>query len=210
MKLIDIWSQVPADYFSKGVRQNFLQRIWHTGKLSAIVESLTGKNVGQLADIGSADGSLVSRLAAKLPSCAGVIAMDPYLPPLLFGSKHFPPIRYIQSDAQHIPMRSNSIDTATIFETLEHVVDPYCTLMELKRITKKSGRIIVELDSGSFLFQIIWFLWKKTGKGRVWNYAHLTYFNVHLLEQLFQNAGLEIEKKTTFNLGMGVCFVLRK
>lgn len=210
MKLIDIWSQVPADYFSTGIKKNILQHIWHTGKLNAIRQSLARKKVGVLVDMGSADGSLVHRLFQKLPSCTSVLAMDPYLPPLLYGSTFFSEIRYVQSDAQHIPIQSNSVDTATIFETLEHVVDPYCTLMELKRITKKSGHIIVELDSGSFIFQIIWFLWKKTGKGRVWNHAHLTYFNVHLLEQLFQNAGLNIEKKITFNLGMGVCFVLRK
>lgn len=210
MKLVDIWSQVPADYFSKGVQGNFLQRLWHTGKLNAIATSITGRNIGILADVGSADGSLAFRLSSKFSSCTGVIATDPYFPPLLFGSKHYSAIRYIQSDAQHIPLKSNSVDTTTIFETLEHVVDPYCTLMELKRITKKSGRIIVELDSGSYLFQMIWFLWKKTGKGRVWNHAHLTYFNVHLLEQLFQNAGLTITEKKFFNLGMGVCFVLKK
>lgn len=210
MKLIDIWSQVPKDYFSKGVKGNILQYIWHTGKLNAISKTLSGKKVGTLIDIGSADGSLISRLSRQHDSYKVILATDPYFPPLSFGSKHFPDIRYIQSDAQHIPVKQNSIDTATIFETLEHVVDPYCTLMELKRIIKKSGRIIVELDSGSFLFQIIWFFWKKLGRGKVWNHAHLTYFNVHLLEQLFQNAGLSVEEKITFNLGMGVCFVLRK
>lgn len=210
MNLKDIWGQVPEDYFSSGIRKSFLQNLWHTGKLLAVKHALAEKRLDVLVDVGSADGSFVNRLIQNGIFCRRVFAVDPYFPPLNFGKKSFPSMNYIQADAHLLPLKSSSVDAVTILETLEHVVDPYCTILELKRIIKPDGHIIVELDSGSLLFRLIWYFWKKLGAGKVWNHAHLTFFNVNLLEQLFYNTGLKVEKKIFFNFGMGVCFLLKK
>lgn len=208
MDLPKIWSQVPADYFSSGIKTNFLQKIWHGRKLKAVAESVGRSEAGVLVEVGSADGSFVNSLS-KIIKLNKIIAIDPYLPPLVFGEKNYRNITFIQADAHHLPLKNKSVDLITILETLEHVVDPYKTIMELKRIIKKDGSIIVEIDSGSWLFRIIWFLWKKFGKGKVWSGAHLTFFNVRLLEGLFKKSGLKIEEKKMFNWGMGVCYRLR-
>lgn len=208
MDLPKIWSQVPADYFSSGIKTNFLQKIWHGRKLKAVAESAGVDRAGVLVEVGSADGSFVNSLSNKI-QLNKIIAVDPYLPPLIFGKKKYRNIVFIQADAHRLPLKNKSVDLITILETLEHVVDPYGTLMELKRIIKKDGHIIVEIDSGSWLFQVIWFFWKKFGKGKVWSGAHLTFFNVELLEGLFKKVGLKIEEKKMFNWGMGVCFRLR-
>lgn len=209
-KLQNIWSQVPPDYFSKGVKQNYLQRFWHSRKLQAVAELIGKQSVKTLVDVGSADGSFVSRLCENDVSCQTVIAIDPYFPPLLYGKNLYQRVEYIQANAHHLPIASDTVDVVTICETLEHVVDPYCTLRELRRVLKKTGMVIVELDSGTLFFQAVWFFWKKFGVGKVWNNAHLTFFNVHLLEQLFTNTGLAISKKSFFNSGMGVCYRLKK
>ena len=210
MNLKEIWSQVPPDYFSSGVTNSFLQNLWHTGKLMVVKQTLGENKLDTLVDVGSANGSFVNRLAQNGILCRRVLAVDPYFPPLKFGKKAYPKINFIQADAHLLPLKNSSVDAVIILETLEHVVDPYCTLLELKRIIKPQGVIVVELDSNSLLFRLIWYFWKKLGAGKVWNHAHLTFFNVHLLEQLFLNAGLKIDKKIFFNLGMGVCFLLRK
>lgn len=210
MKLRDIWEQVPADYFSSGYNTNYWQHLWHSGKLRAITQILNHRQAPVIADIGSADGSFVHHLTKNSIRAKKVIAIDPYLPPLKYGQKSFPSQTYIQGDAHDLPLASGSIDLAIILETIEHVVDPYCTLRELRRVIKLNGRILVEIDSGSTLFQVVWTMWKKFGKGRVWNHAHLTFFNVHLLEQLFYNADLIVEQKVAFNAGMGICFLLKK
>jgi ubiquinone/menaquinone biosynthesis C-methylase UbiE len=198
---------VPADYFSSGIKTNFLQKIWHGRKLKAVTESAGIKKANVLVEVGSADGSFVNSLSRKI-QLNKIIAIDPYLPPLIFGKKKFRNIVFVQADAHRLPLKSKSADLITILETLEHVVDPYGTLLELKRIIKKDGSIIVEIDSGSWLFQVIWFFWKKFGKGKVWSGAHLTFFNVGLLEGLFKKSGLKIEEKKLFNWGMGVCYRL--
>jgi ubiquinone/menaquinone biosynthesis C-methylase UbiE len=192
------------------VKRNILQRIWHTGKLRAVIRAVGSTPVHTLVDVGSADGSFVHRLVAHGLSIGSMIAVDPYFPPLRYGKAHFRSVRFLQADAHDLPLRDNSVDVVMICETLEHVVDPYCTIKELKRVIKKDGAIVVEMDSGTVLFQIVWFLWKKFGWGKVWNNAHLTFFTVELLEKLFTNAGLKIERKELFNASMGVCFRLKK
>ena len=204
-----IWSQVPADYFSNGSKTNFFQKTWHAGKFKALLKIINRNYIQHIADIGSADGSFVHRLCSTI-QCKLITAVDPYFPPLQYGKHSFAKIEFLQADAHHIPLQSDSVDVITIFETLEHVVDPYAVLIELKRIIRKNGSIIVEIDSGSLLFQIVWFIWKKIGKGKVWRGAHLTLFNMQTLERLFLEAGLKTKNKMTFNWGMGVCYELQK
>lgn len=203
-----IWYQVPADYFHRGVKTNIFQRWWHLGKYRAVSEVLKLSPAKTILDVGSADGSFVNRLAPVLGDKGRIFAVDPYLPPLIVGRKLFPDTNFIQADCRFLPFKDRSMDAVVICETLEHVVDPFCSLLEMKRLLKETGYLIVEIDSGSLLFRLVWFLWKKLGPGRVWNHAHLTYFNVNLLEQLFINAGFKIDKKIMFNAGMGVCFRL--
>lgn len=209
MTLHDIWAQVPEDYFSKGVSSNLLQKIWHDGKFKAVAMMVPPGEIHALVDVGSADGSFVARLHAIRPMRT-VVAADPYLPPLRKGKKQFPAIHFVQSDAHRLPIRSGSMDVILICETLEHVLDPYAVLQELKRTIGSKGVVIVEMDSGSLLFQIVWFLWKKFGKGKVWRNSHLTFFNTSLLETLFLNSGFAVEEKRFFNWGMGVCYRLKK
>lgn len=208
LPLPQIWRQVPADYFHRGVKTNPFQRWWHLGKHQAVIAALKLSSAKTILDVGSADGSFVNRLAAAIGDNSRIFAIDPYLLPLFAGRKLFPATHFIQADSRFLPFKTGSMDVVVICETLEHVVDPFCSLLEIRRLLKKNGYLIVEIDSGSLLFRLIWFLWKKLGPGRVWNHAHLTYFNVGLLEQLFINAGFRIDKKIMFNAGMGVCFRL--
>lgn len=207
MNLLAIWAQVPPDYFSKGTKTNMLQRLWHQGKFFAVLSLMKQRNVHTILDVGSADGSFVDRISRHI-SCKNVIATDPYFPPLSYGKTKFRNMLFLQSDAHKLPFKSHSIDTITILETLEHVSDPYGVLLELKRILKSHGQLIVELDSGNLLFQIVWFVWRKFGKGRVWEGAHLTHFNIGILEHLFSKAHFTVASKKLFNIGMGVCYCL--
>lgn len=207
MNLLAIWAQVPPDYFSKGTRTNILQKLWHNGKFFAVLSLVKQKSSHTILDVGSADGSFIYRISRHAP-CKNVIATDPYFPPLSYGKTKFRNMPFLQSDAHKLPFKSHSIDTITILETLEHVADPYGVLLELKRILKPHGQLIVELDSGNLLFQIVWFVWRKFGKGRVWEGAHLTHFNINLLEKLFSKTHFKISSKKLFNIGMGVCYRL--
>ena len=52
-------------------------------------------------------------------------------------------IRYIRGDATNLPLRRESIDIVTSFETIEHVPDTSALLEEFSRILKPGGTIIL-------------------------------------------------------------------
>lgn len=207
--LFDIWAQVPPDYFERGTRNNILQRAWHRKKLSVVRNAIGAQDVHTILEVGSADGTAIATITKSL-NVQRILAIDPYFPPLQHGSHLYRTIQFIQADGHRLPFRSNSINVITLLETLEHVADPEKTLIEMKRVLKRNGRVIVEMDSGSLLFQLVWIVWKLIGPGKVWRGSHLTFFDVGRLERLFRKTGFIVREKRLFTLGMGVCFVLKK
>ena len=52
---------------------------------------------------------------------------------------------FVISDAEHLGVKSNSIDTVSTFETMEHLVYPRRALDEMIRCCKKGGLIILSI-----------------------------------------------------------------
>lgn len=203
----EIIEQVPPDYYQKGVRKNFLQRKWHTGKLNAVLSEVDFKP-RRILDIGCASGWFLSRLASKYPQaeCYGI---DMYGAAIKYGQKKYPKLKLKTSDAHKIPYKDNMFDLIVCTEVLEHVEDPKKVLDEMKRLLTKDGKAIIELDSGSILFSVVWYLW-RLGQGNVWNHSHLHSFNVKKLSSLIKKTGLETISKKRFNAGMAMVFSVKK
>lgn len=202
-----IIEQVPLDYYQKGTKNNILQRIWHTNKLRAVLE-LIPQESSKILDVGCASGWFISQVSQEFPtaSCFGI---DIYDKAVRYATKLYPHIMFNVADAHSLPFKSNSFDVVICTEVLEHVDDPKRILIEIRRILRKSGTAIIELDSGSTLFSIAWYLWRKWN-GKVWNESHLHSFNPNKLEKIILSSELKIEKKEKFNLGMAMIFLLRK
>ncbi len=199
--------QVPKNYYQKGIEDNFLQRIWHTEKLDVVV-SLVGGEPKNILDVGCASGWFIFEISKKYPhaKCFGI---DLYESAIIYGRKKYKKIKFSVSDAHKLPYKKRMFDLILCTEVMEHVDDPELVLREIKRVLKSGGEAIIELDSGSLLFSLAWFLWKKT-KGRVWKNAHNDQFNLKKLERMIKKANLSIKNKKTFNLGMAVAYRLQK
>lgn len=195
--------QVPPDYYQKGVKKNFLQKKWHTGKLNAVISEIT-VSPKKILDVGCASGWFLSQLQNeyKNAECYGV---DIYDQGIAYGKKKYPKMKFTVSDAHKLPYSAGTFDLVVCTEVLEHVDDPVKVLTEIKRVLKKDGKAIIELDSGSILFSTVWFLWKLS-KGGVWNHAHLHSFNVQKLERMLKKVGFKIDSKRRFNYGMAMIF----
>lgn len=202
-----IIEQVPPDYYQKGIRNNFLQNKWHTRKLSAVLSEVKN-SPNSILDVGCASGWFLSELQKEFPSakCYGV---DIYPDAIAYGKKKYKKIKFEIADAHKLPFKNGMFDLVVCTEVLEHVDDPRHVITEIKRVLKKNGRAIIELDSGSILFSTVWFLWKLS-KGGVWNHSHLHSFNVQKLHKLLKDAGFTIENKKRFNLGMAMVFSVTK
>lgn len=207
-ELEEVWHQVPADYYQKGVATNRLQRLWHIGKLSAVISLTNNLNPKSILDVGSASGWFLSEIKKRFKdaSCTGV---DVYEPAIELARKLYPKITFQVCDAHTLPFPAKSFDLVVCTEVLEHVVDPEKVVSEIKRVLKPSGRAIVEMDSGNVLFRLAWYWWTNLRRG-VWKDAHIHVFNASLLERLLAESGMRIVAKKTFNFSMGVVFVLEK
>lgn len=208
-QLKDIWHQVPPNYYQKGVKNNLLQKLWHTGKLNQVASltSSINKKPKKILDVGCASGWFLSQIALKFPhaECTGV---DVYEEAINYGKKIYPNLHLIQSDAHRLPFQDKLFDVVICCEVLEHVTNPEIVLKEIGRVLTPNGIAIIEMDTGNLLFNLVWHFWTHRRKG-VWKDSHLHVFTTKKLENLILGNGFQIEEKKVFNFSMAVAFSLR-
>lgn len=209
-ELEEIWHQVPPDYYQNGVSKNLLQRIWHTRKLKTALELIdnSGTKPKNILDVGCASGWMLSKISEKYPKaqCTGV---DVYKKAIEHGQKLYKNLRLISVDAHKLPFKDKFFDLVICAELLEHVENPQKVLSEIKRILVPNGIAIVEMDSGSFLFRMVWYWWTNVRHG-VWRDSHIHTFNTRILENMISDSGFVITQKKVFNITMAVAFLLGK
>lgn len=201
--LEEIWHDVPPNYYQNGVKNNVLQRTWHTGKLRATL-SLAPQNPTTILDVGCASGWFLSELAKKFKNakCTGI---DVYDDAIEYGKKRYKKLELIKADGHKIPFKKASFDFVICNEVLEHVEHPEKVLLEIKRVLKPGGVAVIEMDSGNWLFRTVWHWWTHMRRG-VWRDAHIHVFTAQKLERMIKKCGFKIEKKKGFNFSMAVAF----
>lgn len=208
--LEEIWNQVPVDYYQKGVETNILQRLWHTKKLKVVLDFIqkAHREPKNILDVGCASGWFLSKIKKKYPAsqCSGV---DVYKKSIDHGKKLYKNLNFMLSDAHHLPFPDKSYDVVICAEVLEHVVNPEKVLEEIRRVLMSDGIAVIEMDTGNFLFQLIWHWWTHIRHG-VWKDSHIHIFNTVKLEKLIQKSGFIIKDKKFFNASMAVAFLLKK
>lgn len=203
-RLVKIWQQVPPDYYQKAT----LQRWWHEHKFETFKKLVSKRRFHKILDIGCASGEMTNKISRVLPK-AQLTGTDVYKEAILYGKKHYPHIKFVVADAHKLPFPSKSFDLVVCYETIEHLTNPRKALKEIYMVMKTNGIAVVAMDSGSFLFRIIWWFWEKTF-GRAWKDAHLHPFHHRDLEKLILSCGFRILNKHFSHVGMEVSFVLQK
>lgn len=199
--------KVPVDYYQYGIENNLLQKSWHMTKLEKVKEFIT-KSPTNVLDVGCASGWFIAKIKERFPN-ANFYGIDIYKDSIEYAKKLYPDIKFERADAHFLPYKDSFFDLVICTEVIEHLDDPRQAMSEIKRVLKKGGRFIIEVDSGSTLFSIVWFFWTKF-RGRVWNEAHLHSFNIAKLENLARKNGFKVLKKKKFSLGMAMIFLLEK
>ena len=207
-RLGDIWGKVPLDYYQRGVKNNFLQRLWHAEKTSKLKKIIGDQKPKSILDVGCASGYMTNEIALMFPK-SKTVGIDVYSKAVKAAQKRYPEVTFKCADAHSLPFPTNRFDLVVSYETIEHVINPRIFLKEIKRVMKKDGVAVVVMDSGNWLFRAVWFIWERT-KGKVWRGAHLHPFHHKKLEKLIRSCGFRIESKIFTHIGMEVVFVLKK
>lgn len=207
-QLEKIWQQVPADYYEKGMKKNILQRFWHSQKILNI-KQMIGNNPRDILDIGCASGYVCAEIKNLFPK-AKVTGIDASETFIKFAKKTHKGVDFLAADGHNMPFKDKTFDLIVCTEVLEHVVEPKKILAEAKRCLKNNGELIVSMDSGSFLFSLIWFFWTKLGRGKVWKDAHIHTFKGNSLKKMLESVGFKIKEGKKSHFGMAIFLKAQK
>src|SRR3989344_1740157 len=115
-----------------------------------------------------------------------ITAIDAYQKAIKYAQKKYSHIKFIKGDAHKLSFQKNIYDLVVCYETIEHLKNPVKALSEIKRVLKPKGMAVVAMDSGNFLFRIVWWIWENS-KGKVWQGAHIHPYHHEELEQIIKD-----------------------
>lgn len=175
-----------------------------------------------IADVGCESGHIESLLFTKCPNISKFYCIDASPRALFYATMRaksdgwFSKSKFLVSDAEKLSLRNNVADVAISSHVLEHLENPYVAIRELARITKPTGRIIINLPNEAMLRALkrglLTFLPEYfAGDLKVVTPGHLHNFTTGLLEEIARPFAI-IEKMflwPTPLLGLNIFAVLR-
>lgn len=136
------WDDMRQSFFSEAVRE----------KAYAVAGVQPGKIA---ADLGAGTGFITEGL---LPQGVKVIAVDQSAVMLAQMQQKFGAqanVEYRQGSAESLPIDDNALDYAFANMTLHHVDDPAKAIVEMSRILKPGGKLVItDLDEHQFDFLV--------------------------------------------------------
>jgi ubiquinone/menaquinone biosynthesis C-methylase UbiE len=121
---------------------------------TTVLEMLGAQRGGVIADLGCGLGFDVRRMAALVGSEGRAIGVDASLALIesaRSASQGLPAVEFIQSDIQHLPFATSSLNSCKVDRTLQHVERPAAVLDEIFRTLCSGGSVVcAEPDWGTF------------------------------------------------------------
>src|SRR3990167_3441148 len=128
---------------------------------------------------------------------------------LLEGEEKHKLLHEAQGLEPHIEQINAKIATVTAIEVLEHLDNPEKSLLEIYRVLKNKGQLIVIQDTDSLLFKLVWWFWTKW-KGSVWNGSHINCYSPKKLIRLIKQTGFKVKQSKYTNFKMEIFIKAQK
>lgn len=183
---------VPPDFYDTALRTNLIQRLWHRRRLQRI-SGLISKTNGRILDIGC-DGVTLTEVVAAKAGAREVVGIDISKTAVAYSKRKRPEFHLAIGNGEELPFHEAAFDVIVCLEVLEHVEHPEKLLSEMKRCLKTDGYGLVVVPTETPLFRLLWFLWTRLGRGRVWRHAHIQDFPGDVLDRLLKEAGFRVRK----------------
>lgn len=201
--------QVPPNHYDRGIKNNFVQGLWHKRRFAEVSKILDGLKPRRILDIGCHGGTFTEVLARKFPR-GEVFGIDISPQAIEYGKKTRPGINFKVAEAANLPFADQTFDLVTCFDIFEHLPDSDRVLAEIRRVLKKEGEVLFSIPTENLLFRTVWFFWTRFGPGRVWQETHVQNFNGRKLDGLLENSGFKVEVSKTINFNMLFLIKARK
>jgi len=145
------WGQQSA-FKGDGVAE--LPPEWNEENLERILKFCSDKIQGRVLDVGCGDGFFTAKILQRF-NLKNVYGLDISSKAVDLARLKHPEINFQQSALNHIPEETNSIDSITMIEVIEHLVDIEGTLKELFRVMKPGGILLIATTDFNWLKQVI-------------------------------------------------------
>jgi len=182
---------------------NPIQQWWHSHKISQVMLHVPSGS-GKVLDLGCGCGDLFEPLVEKGKEVIGV-DNDPGVIEYLRNNKDLTNVHLVNRDVTSTDAESNSIDIVLALDIIEHVQQPEKLIMEINRVLKSSGILILTTPHNTILWRIIW---------RVWNvvipYDKHEAFSRQDITTLLDNNNMVIHRMLTTHFGCLILLVSRK
>lgn len=182
----------PNSYVDKILVDFRCRRVFNALKKNKAIPKKT-----KIIDMGAGKGFLVQRLRAMEYDATG-IDLEP-------GKN------VISANLNHIlPIESNSIDLVTSLANIEHLEKPEINLLEIYRILKPNGQLILTTPSlaAKPILEFIAYKLKIIDEAEIRD--HKFYFTKKTLSQALKTVGFQDFDISTFQLGLNLCAIAQK
>lgn len=156
----------------------------------------------QLLDVGCATGLFLNTMRQYDWQVTGV-ELSPYASE--YARRTFG-LEVITGTLESAQLPNNAFDVVTLWDVLEHVVDPKITLKEISRILKPGGLLALSLPNPTAfeasLFGASWVGWDRP--------RHLHLFTPAILKNYLQDAGFQLEAIESLGGRLGLTLLSAK
>ena len=172
------YDSISGNYYEKAR----LFKWWHIKRYSlALKLAKTEYDNLNILDVGCDGGNLTASLL-RLGNVVGLDISNSFIDN---AHKTYRGPSFLIGDGQRLPLKRESFDIVTCLEVLEHVPNPSDLVIEINRILKSKGRLIIIVpNEGNILWRFIWYFWQRIGRGRAWRDLHISFFDRDMLLQL--------------------------
>lgn len=173
-----------ADYDDRAYDSRiFLQRYWQRKRLS-LIQALVPKS-GKTLDIGC--GS--SRILSALPSAIG---LDILFHKLRYLRKWKRPL--VNGSIWALPFRNQQFDNIVCSEVIEHIAEGEQPFLEMRRILKPGGCLVIGTPDYSHLtWRIIEAIYERAAPGG-YAHEHCTHYTFESLKNVLEKTGFRVEE----------------
>lgn len=156
----------------------------------------------KVLDLGCGDGAVSEFLAKKLK--VRVVGAD--ISEEAIKTARGRGVDAVLMDAEKpLPFKNESFDVVFWGDNIEHLFNPQDTLIDIKRVLKKKGRLVISCPNMAYWRYRLYYLFKgrladtEWSGNPPWAWNHIRFFNISILRELLEKHNFYITKVIGIN-----------